>query len=605
MWIFKIRNVKIAKDFVKERFAMSYEMIFRNAVELHEAGQLDKAEALYRQILETVPGQPEVLNLLGLVAQAKGAQTEACRLFMLAIKAKPQEASFYFNLAFSFKLDGKPIEALENFRKVIQLAPAVKEAYNEIALLLQQNGQIDEARQNWQYVIQLDANYAEAKANLAMSYREENIVRAIDELQRLSAEFPSEARIFYYLTQLYMQRDMWDKAWPAAVRAKELAPVSDEIRVLLALLSAHDGQPENAKIYFAKAEMLNPNNIAALMGLADLYSREGNFAEAEPRYKRVLELEAKNFDAHNNYAEMLQRQGRLAEALEEYRAAVIINPAAAEVSNNLGLILRSLGEYDEALGLFFNAFARKPEMEEISVNISETITLLSYEDMEKALAIAENWKNNSPQNAFAIQTAAALKGEDVGNNQIYSEKLFDHFADNYELVVKNLGYSVPLALGRIAGPVEGTVVDLGCGTGLVAAALKNTRNRFIGVDISQKMLDAAGQKKVYDRLVKSDAAEYLRQNQDFDWAVAADVLGYIGDLSEIIKLLKNKKIVFSVEALEEDGNYRLMPGGRYKHNPAYVEKLLRDNGFERITKEELVLRVENGNPVKGFIYKGE
>ena len=48
-----------------------------------------------------------------------------------------------------------------------------------------------------------------------------------------------------------------------------------------------------------------------------------------------------------------------------------------------------------------------------------------------------------------------------------------------------------------------------------------------------------------------------------------------------------------------------MPNGRYKHNPQYVEKLLRENGFGRITKEELVLRTENGKPVKGMIFKGE
>lgn len=580
-------------------------MMFQNAAALHEAGRLDEAEALYRQILETAPGQPDVLNLLGLIAQAKGAQSEACSLFMQALKTKPQEVSYYYNLAFSFKLAGKPVEALENFRKVAELAPQIKETYNEIALLLKQNGQLDEARKNWRYAIELDHRYAEAKANLAMSYQQENAARAAEELEKLAVEFPQNALVFYYLTQIYMQREMWDKAWPAAVKAKELAPVSDEVRVLLALLSCHDNQLENAKIYFAKAELLNPQNVAALMGLADLYSREGNFAEAEPRYKRILELDSKNFDAHNNYAEMLQRQGRLSEALEEYRAAVIINPAAAEVSNNLGLILRDLGEYDEALGLLFNAFSRKPELEEISVNIAETLTLLSGKDLAKAQSIADNWLKNSPQNVFAKQIAAALKGEKIANNQIYSEKLFDNFADHYELVMQNLGYAAPLAMAGIAGSVEGTVADIGCGTGLLGVALKTPQNKIIGVDISQKMLDEAAQKQVYDRLIKSEALEFLRQNQDFEWVAAADVLGYIGDLSEFIKLIKNKKILFSVEVLSDDSDYRLMPNGRYKHNPNYVENLLRKNGFERITKEELVLRTENGEPVKGMIFAGE
>ncbi len=584
---------------------MSYELMFQNAVELHEAGRLDEAEAVYRQILETAPEQPDVLNLLGLVAQAKGAQNEACSLFMQAIRHKPQEVSFYYNLAFSFKLAGKPAEALENFRKVAELAPNVKETYNEIALLQQQSGQLENARQNWAYALRLDPSYTEAKANLAMSYAQENAPKAIVELEKIAAENTNEALTFYYLTKLYMQREMYEKAWSSAVKAKELAPTSDEVRVLLALLSCHDKQPENAKIYFAKAELLNPNNLAALMGLADLYSQENNFAEAEPRYRRVIELDAKNFDAHNNYAEMLQRQGRLSEALEEYRAAVIINPAGAEVSNNLGLILRDLGEYDEALGLLFNAFARQPEREEIAVNLSETLIMLARQDADKAVKIAENWLKQAPRNVFAKHTAAALKGENVENNQIYSEKLFDNFADNYELVVKNLGYAAPLAVRRIAGDVEGTVADLGCGTGLVAEALKTPQNQFIGVDVSQKMLDAAAAKGLYKELVKADAVDFLQERRDFDWAVLADVCGYIGDLSHLIKLLQNKKIVFSIEVLDKNSDYQLMTDGRYKHNPLYVEKLLRENGFEDITKEELILRTENGEPVKGMIFKGE
>lgn len=583
---------------------MSYEMMFHNAVGLHEAGRLDEAETIYRQILETAPEQPDVLNLLGLVAQAKGAQSEACRLFMRAIRGKPQEASFYYNLAFSFKLDNRPREALENFIKVTELAPTVKETYNEIALLLQ-DSDMNKARQNWSYALQLDGNYAVAKANMAMSYESENSGKAIADLEKLAGEYPHEALIFYYLTKLYMQRELWENAWSTAVKAKELAPTSDEIRVLLALLSCHDNQPENAKIYFAKAELLNPNNLAALMGLADLYSREGNFAEAELRYKRVIELESNNFDAHNNYAEMLQRQGRLSEALEEYRAAVIINPVSAEVCNNLGLILRDLGEYDEALGLLFNALAHKPEQEETSVNLSETLILLSRQDVDKAKKIADNWLKQMPDNAFARQTAAALRGENVENNQIYSEKLFDNFADNYELVIKNLGYSVPAAMRRIAGDVKGAVADLGCGTGLVAEALKTPENRFIGVDISQKMLDAAAQKGLYDKLIKADIRDFLQNNNEFDWAIAADVFGYIGELSATIEALKNKKILFSIEVSDQEANYSIMPNGRYKHNPQYVEKLLRENGFGRITKEELVLRTENGKPVKGMIFKGE
>ena len=148
---------------------MSYDILFQQALSLHESGQLAAAEQIYRQILETAPEQPDVLNLLGLIAQAKGVQSEACGLFYRALKAAPGRAPYYFNLAFSFKLDRKPLEALENFQKALKLDPAIAAAYDEIALIYEQLGQIDKARENWTKVVELSSTLICAAANLARS----------------------------------------------------------------------------------------------------------------------------------------------------------------------------------------------------------------------------------------------------------------------------------------------------------------------------------------------------------------------------------------------------------------------------------------------------
>ena len=45
-------------------------------------------------------------------------------------------------------------------------------------------------------------------------------------------------------------------------------------------------------------------------------------------------------------------------------------------------------------------------------------------------------------------------------------------------------------------------------------------------------------------------------------------------------------MLLSVEVLDEDGDYKLQPNGRYKHNPLYVEELLKKYDFEKIYKTE-------------------
>lgn len=584
---------------------MSYDIMFNQALSLHEAGKIDEAERIYRQILETAPKHAEVLNLLGLIAQAKGAQTEACDLFYRAIKEASDRAPFYYNLAFSFKLDGKPHEAIENFEKALALQPEIKEAFNEIGNMYKEINNIEKARDNWKKAISLDSSFAEAKANLALSYEQENINLAIEKLEEISKSYDSEALIWFYLSRLYIKTKQIDKAWQAASRAKELAPMSDEVRVVLGQLSFAEQKIDNARIYFEKAVLLNPLNKAALSGLAAIYTIDNDFEAAEAKYKRLIELDAGDFEVHNNYAEMLYRQKRIAEALEEYRQAVILNPYSAEVSNNLGLILKDNGDLEQAAGLFINAYTLKPELEEFSINLAETLTLLHQEDSKKAVEIAEYWQVRAPDNIFAKHVINAFRGEENENNSEYSERLFEHFADNYELVVKNLGYSAPLAVGRIAGSLENSIVDLGCGTGLVGEVIKSTKNHLTGVDISEKMLKKAEEKHVYDNLIHCDIIKFLQNNHHFEWAVAADVLGYLGDLRGFFEAAKGIKLIFTIEKYNGSEDYKLMPCGRYQHNPLYIDRLLKENGYNNIYYENIILRNENDKKVEAVIWKAE
>lgn len=583
---------------------MSYDILFNKALQLHEAGQFEEAEQIYRQILETAPEQPDVLNLLGLVAQAKGVQQEACDLFARAIKANPDNPAFYYNLAFSLRLDGKPHEALQYFSKVISLRPEMPEVYNETAQLRFRLGQVDAARQDWARALSLNPEFAEAAANLADSYSSENPPKAIAELENVVRKYPEGALGFYYLSRLYLAQHSYSQAWIAASRAKELAPASDEVRVILGQLSLVDGKTDNAKVYFEKALLLNSRNIAALSGAAALDAQTENFEAAEQKYKKIIDLDEHNFEAHNNYAEMLYRQGRTAEALEEYRQAVIANPKSAEVSNNLAAILKDIGDYEQAMGLLMNALALKPDLEEASVNMAETLVLYAAKNREEALKIAQNWRRLMPDNVFAVHTADAFEGGNSEVNQIYAERLFDHFADHYELVVKTLGYAVPLAVGRIAGNDQVSVVDLGCGTGLAGKAVKGPGRYLVGVDVSQKMLDEAAKKDVYDKLVKEDALTFLQHNEAFGMVIAADVFGYVGDIRPIVRAAKDAILIFSIETTDKN-DFEMAPNGRYRHHPDYIRRVLEEEGYRIEKQEALVLRSEGGKPVDGLIYRAE
>ena len=577
---------------------MSYDFMLQQAVSLHDQGFFDDAEKLYRQLLEAMPEQPDILNLLGLIAQAKGVDNEAIYLFYKAIKNAPDRAPFYFNLAISLKACKKFYEAIDNFEKALKIQTDIKEAYVQIGQIYYELGDSDKAQENYYKALEFDPNYTEALARLAITLDDNE---ALDILLKNDKDPLS----LYFAAVIYMRLNKLEYAEKFALNAAKLAPQVDEIKVLLGQICMEKNDFILAEEYFMKAYLLNKYNEAAIIGLANLHVKNDKLSDAENLYKKLLDINPDNLDANINYAALMHKQKRFAEALEQYRKAVIINPNIPEISYNLALVLKDVEEYEEALGLLFNALEKNPTKMEFSATIAELIFILYRNDSQKAIKIAQNWCKSYPNNAFANHVLSALKGEKSEVNKVYTENLFELFADNYELVMSNLGYSVPLAMARILGNVEATIVDLGCGSGLVGQAIKNAKNHIIGVDISKNMLKIAETKNVYDELICADILDYLKYPNNAEWFVAADVFNYIGNLEEILKLLKYKKILFSIEILKSSEEYKLSNTGRFVHNPEYVKKLLRVNGFKNIIEHNLILRHENNEPVEGILFEAK
>ena len=580
---------------------MSYDLMFRRAVELHEQGEFDKAEQLYRQILETIPENPDILNLLGLIAQIKGIHEEATGLFYRAIKADSKRAPFYFNLGISLNCWGKPYEAIEAFSNALKYEPQMKEAWLQIGNIRHDLGQLSQAQDAYEQALKIDENYCDAQIGKIML----SPADAIKKLQDLQGQFPNEAKIDFELSRLFLDKQDYKTALLHAQKAQTKYQDSSEIQTILGQTLLGLGQIKQAETHFSQALELDANNILAHLNLADIKAQQQDHNSAERHYLRVLELDRNNFAAHLNYATLLYKEHRVSEALEEFRQAIIINPKSAEASNNLGLILKDLQEYEEALGLFFNAYALNPKLEEVSVNISETLMLYYQKDNTTAVKIAENWLRQAPDNIFAIHTTAALKGIPVSSaeNKAYAEKLFDNFAANYDNTLQQIDYQLPQAFKEYLGEVSGQILDLGCGTGLLGEALKTPHNQIIGVDISEAMLQKAKLKGIYNELINQNILVYLdTSSPSFDLITAADVFCYISDLAPIIQKCFPSKLCFSIEIGDNTSNWQLSPQGRYKHSLEYVNKLLSTTGYNQINYHQLTLRTENRKNVQGAIF---
>ena len=115
------------------------------AARYHRAGDLARAEALYREILRQAPDDPDAHHLLGLIAHQTGHHEAAVRLIEQAIRGKPDFAGAYSNLALAYRETGRLDEALAAARRGVALAPRDLAARLNLGTVYEAGGALEEA----------------------------------------------------------------------------------------------------------------------------------------------------------------------------------------------------------------------------------------------------------------------------------------------------------------------------------------------------------------------------------------------------------------------------------------------------------------------------
>jgi predicted TPR repeat methyltransferase len=333
--------------------------------------------------------------------------------------------------------------------------------------------------------------------------------------------------------------------------------------------------------------------------------------EAGAAFERGLALDPRQANAWfrlGNVREELGRDDR--DAIVCFEKAVAVDPSHARAWNNLGSVQQRLGLGDQAVASYRRAMQADPTLAQACLNLGR----LAGTRGDYALA-AQCFKaglDHHPGDPTFEHLSAASAGRSTARAPAgYVTNLFDSVAQQFEKhLVRELEYQVPEALAKLVRPeleANASVIDLGCGTGLVGMALAATGARIVGVDLSPRMLEIAARRGVYATLEKGDLAEVLAHTQpaSVQAVLAADVFIYIGDLTAIFSavarvLAPQGLFAFSVEGLE-NGDYRLQPTGRYAQSPAYLRTLAAQSGLQERALERTLIRREGRGHAEGWM----
>ena len=132
------------------------------ALRHHQAGRLDEAERIYRQILALDPRHADSLHLLGMITHQTGDQETAASLIRQAIAANGNAASYHSNLGNVLQAQGKLREAGASYQRALLLKPDLAEAHLNLGNIFRAQGDVDSALVCYRRALALNPELADA-----------------------------------------------------------------------------------------------------------------------------------------------------------------------------------------------------------------------------------------------------------------------------------------------------------------------------------------------------------------------------------------------------------------------------------------------------------
>lgn len=376
------------------------------------------------------------------------------------------------------------------------------------------------------------------------------------------------------------------------------------------------GRLDEAQKCYEKALKLQPHFPEAHRNLGLVYLAKGSpdraiscLREAEKRFPDYLGIYFALGMAH-------QQQHQFNKAIASYDRGLEINPSDPTLLCAKGIALKGKGKLEEAIQHYLKSISLQPKVSELYNNLSRIYQQQS--NLPKAIACLQKVVELQPDNESARHMLAALQNTTSDRAPAsYVRATFDGYADGFDQhLVSKLEYQTPSIMADILRNTLVTesqalnILDLGCGTGLFGAQVKDIKKQLVGIDLSPRMVAKARERGIYDHLIVGDLLEFLTETEvgQFDLIAAADVFNYVGNLQIVFEhaariLAPGGRFVFSIEAAQEKArDFMLDTTGRYQHSKNYIERLKENFGFIEVNFTETCLRKEEHKPVTGYLY---
>jgi tetratricopeptide (TPR) repeat protein len=263
----------------------------RRANAFHQAGQLDAARSLYREILRLRPRHFDALHLLGVLAAQSNQPKQALRLLERALQVEPNSAAAHCNKGTALQATGQWGAALASYERAISLKPDHAIAHCNRAAVLKELGRRDEALLGYERALELRPELAEAHFSRGTLLQERG------RLQDALASYDAAIALRATYAESHFQRSAvlkasgrCEEALASCERAIALRPDHAEAWCNRGYLLKQLGQWQQALVSLDRALTLRSDLVEARFNRATLLLSLGDFGRGWPAYESRWEL---------------------------------------------------------------------------------------------------------------------------------------------------------------------------------------------------------------------------------------------------------------------------------------------------------------------------
>jgi len=341
--------------------APSIDTALKEAVDRHQAGQLDQARMLYGRILARVPDHADALHLSGIADYQEGRLSPALARFRAVLAAHPAFAAAYNSLGNALADEGHLDAAVAAYRRAIALDDGYAEAFGNLGTVFQSLGRYDDALTAYGEAIRLDPRRIGARHNLGVLHQ---IMGRLDHaavcFHEVVKAAPDHAAAWRGLA-LALRALRHPDAEVCLRRALADTPADAELALELGMLLNEQRHYEEAEAALRPAAEADPMRAPLQFALGGALQGQNRFAEAVACFRRTVGAEPLLSGAWNNLGVALLDLGNHEEAVPALRAALALDPADAVAFNNLGTGHDALSQFGEAVCVYLWALTVRPD----------------------------------------------------------------------------------------------------------------------------------------------------------------------------------------------------------------------------------------------------